>query len=148
MSTHTICGFVGDLTLFGAKTTYLRIKPRSGRIGASVRARERARNRAKDRRNEEEASRPWSRSDHTEIGLISAEIPWSRAEIHNFGRVGKLLLWNLGPDFGRDFWSRFFDRDFLFGDFILFLDQFWPGLSFGRLLPIKGKLEVISKGPN
>ena len=48
--------------------------------------------------------------------------------------VLKFLLLNLGPD-----WPDL-GRDFLFGDFILFLDRFWPNPSFGRLLPIKGKV--------
>ena len=149
MSTHTICGFVGDLAHFGAKTTYLRIKPRSGRIGASVRARERARNRAKDTNERRDGISAlisvWPDRDWPDLGrdplisgrdgLISAEIHWSRAEMHNSGQVGKFLLWNLGPDLGRDFWPRFFDRDFLDRDFS------WPRFPWlGRDGPISAEI--------
>ena len=99
MSTHAICGFVGDLAHFGAKTTYLRIKPRSGRIGASVHARERRgielKTRGielKARRTEEDSVSDRDGPNLGRDGLISAGIHWSRAEMHNSGQVGKLLL--------------------------------------------------------
>ena len=131
MSTHSICGFVGDLTHFGAKTTYLRIKPRSGRIGASVRARERRGIELKARRNEEDRisdqDGPISvRPDRdgqisAEISWISAEMVRSRPRFLDLGRdfrcpdALKFLLLNLGPDWpdlGRDFCPRFPVRRF------------------------------------
>ena len=67
MSTHAICGFVGDLAHFGTKTTYLRIKPRSGCIGASIRARERA-------RNQDKGMKGMTKEHHAEIHLSRSEM--------------------------------------------------------------------------
>jgi len=84
MSTHTIYGFVGDLAHYGAKTTYLRIKPRSGCIGASIHARERARNQSKAMKERPRSHLGRDQVVQTESSLVQTEINHISAEITVF----------------------------------------------------------------